>query len=115
MHKQHLSMFKKADNEQGYIQCVIGDGFKHEFMSLGFVTSVDDLDYTQEEPTPDAQALTNEEEAELAELEALKAEAKALGLKGYGNSSAENLRKKIEDKKAELAEAEKVSNENNEG
>ena len=36
-----LSMFKYADNEQGFIQCTIKGIYRSDFFELGFVDSVD--------------------------------------------------------------------------
>lgn len=93
---QHLTMFKQADNENGFIQCVIGPQFVKDFTDLGFVTSVDLFDYSE----PDSE-LTDSEEEELTRLESAKAKAKELGLRGYGNMSIETLEAKIAAKEAE--------------
>lgn len=92
---QHVSMFKEADNKIGYIQCVISFAFKAEFEGLGFVDSVDKI------TTRDVEA--EHEEKELAHLESLREQAKALKVKGWARMSPETLEKAIE--KASAANA----------
>lgn len=80
--QQHLSMFKKSDNELGYVQCVISAVFVDEFKSLGFVESIEKI---------------NDEGDSI--LSALKTEAKALGIKGYGKMGLDTLKAKITEKR----------------
>ena len=75
-------MFKKSDNELGYVQCVISAAFVDEFKSLGFVESIEKI---------------NDEGDSI--LQALKAEAKALGIKGYGKMGVDTLKAKITEKR----------------
>ena len=44
MKLQHLSMFKYADNDNGFIQCTIKPMYQNDFEALGFVDSVDRLE-----------------------------------------------------------------------
>lgn len=39
--REVFSMLKYADNDQGYIQCVIKARFKADFIELGFVDHID--------------------------------------------------------------------------
>ena len=44
---QHLSMFLAADNEHGFIQCVIKPQYRDDFQALGFVDHVSRLKKTE--------------------------------------------------------------------
>lgn len=66
----HHSMFKKADTETGYIQCVIKPVYKEDFESLGFVDHPDKL-AEKEEKTPKRARRTK------AQIEAAKVEKDA--------------------------------------
>lgn len=39
--REAFSMLRYADNDQGYIQCVIKARFKADFIKLGFVDHID--------------------------------------------------------------------------
>ena len=41
---QHLSMLYPADNEHGFIQCVIKPQYRDAFQELGFVDHIDRLE-----------------------------------------------------------------------
>ena len=45
-----FSMFKKADTDTGYIQCVIKPAYKAEFEALGFVDHPDRLAEEEKKP-----------------------------------------------------------------
>ena len=40
MSLQHVCMFHRADNEQGFIQCTIKPAQRRDFEALGFVNDV---------------------------------------------------------------------------
>ena len=43
MKDRHRTMLKKANNELGYVMCVIGPKFVKEFEAMGFVDHIDKL------------------------------------------------------------------------
>lgn len=43
MSNQHLCMFIRSDNEQGFVQCTIKPEHKKAFFDLGFVDNIEYL------------------------------------------------------------------------